>query len=308
MIDPITAEIVKSALVYAGEEMGIAVRNSAYSPNIKERLDHSCALFDRHGRLIAQAEHIPVHLGSLPWGLKRTLESIEREHGGVRQGEMWVANDPYVTGTHLNDVTVMRPIFHGATLVGLRGQQGASCRRRRVGAGLDAGRRARPLRRRRQSCRRCGWCATIASSTKRSRSSARTRERRRRARGDLRAQIAGNVHGRAACCSNSASGTVSNSSNARSRVRSTTANAACAPHFARFRHGVYDAADYLEDREGKPSIAIVAALRAERRQACGSTTPAPSPQRDDPLNAVFGRDAIRRVLRAARRHRFRRFR
>ena len=70
MSDPITVEIIKSALVYASEEMGIAVRNSAYSPNIKERLDHSCALFDRVGRLIAQAEHIPMHLGSLPWGLR----------------------------------------------------------------------------------------------------------------------------------------------------------------------------------------------------------------------------------------------
>jgi len=97
VIDPITAEIINAALVYASEEMGLALRNSAYSPNIKERLDHSCALFDRHGRLIAQAEHIPVHLGSLPWGLKRMLEIVEREHGGVREGEMWVANDPYVT-------------------------------------------------------------------------------------------------------------------------------------------------------------------------------------------------------------------
>ncbi|HEY1656684.1 MAG TPA: hydantoinase B/oxoprolinase family protein, partial [Candidatus Tumulicola sp.] len=69
-IDPIAVEVIKNALACASEEMGIAVRNSAYSPNIKERLDHSCALFDAHGRLIAQAEHIPVHLGSLPWGLK----------------------------------------------------------------------------------------------------------------------------------------------------------------------------------------------------------------------------------------------
>ncbi|MGA9418019.1 MAG: hydantoinase B/oxoprolinase family protein, partial [Candidatus Cybelea sp.] len=102
MIDRITAEVIKNALIYASEEMGLAVRNAAYSPNIKERLDHSCALFDRFGRLIAQAEHIPVHLGSLPWGLQRMLEVVEREYGGVRVGEMWVANDPYITGTHLN--------------------------------------------------------------------------------------------------------------------------------------------------------------------------------------------------------------
>src|SRR5215469_10508216 len=118
VIDPIVVEVIKSALVYASEEMGIAVRNSAYSPNIKERLDHSCALFDAKGRLIAQAEHIPVHLGSLPWGLKRMLETIEQQHGGVRPGEMWVANDPYITGTHLNDVTLIRPVFVAGTLAG----------------------------------------------------------------------------------------------------------------------------------------------------------------------------------------------
>lgn len=117
-IDPITAEIIKSSLIYASEEMGIAVRNSAYSPNIKERLDHSCALFDHAGRLIAQAEHIPVHLGSLPWGLRATLDVINLEHGGVREGEMWVVNDPYVSGTHLNDVTVIRPIFFRGDLAG----------------------------------------------------------------------------------------------------------------------------------------------------------------------------------------------
>src|SRR5579884_4166649 len=117
-VDPVTAEIVKSALIYASEEMGIAVRNSAYSPNIKERLDHSCALFDRNGRLIAQAEHIPVHLGSLPWGLRATIDVINLEHGGVREGEMWVVNDPYVSGTHLNDVTVIRPMFFDGDLVG----------------------------------------------------------------------------------------------------------------------------------------------------------------------------------------------
>lgn len=117
-VDPITAEIIKSSLMYASEEMGIAVRNSAYSPNIKERLDHSCALFDHTGRLIAQAEHIPVHLGSLPWGLRATLDIINLEHGGVREGEMWVVNDPYVSGTHLNDVTVIRPIFFRGELAG----------------------------------------------------------------------------------------------------------------------------------------------------------------------------------------------
>jgi N-methylhydantoinase B len=117
-VDRVTAGVIEAALIYASQEMGVAVRNAAYSPNIKERLDHSCALFDARGRLIAQAEHIPVHLGSLPWGLAQTLEAIEREHGGVSQGEMWVVNDPYLSGTHLNDVTVIRPIFFKRKLVG----------------------------------------------------------------------------------------------------------------------------------------------------------------------------------------------
>ncbi len=117
-LDPITAELVASALVYASEEMGIAVRDAAYSPNIKERLDHSCALFDRRGRLVAQAEHIPVHLGSLPWGLRETLAWLHARGRGVRRGEMIVVNDPYLSGTHLNDVTVIRAVFSGDQLAG----------------------------------------------------------------------------------------------------------------------------------------------------------------------------------------------
>ena len=117
-LDPITAELVASALVYASEEMGIAVRDAAYSPNIKERLDHSCALFDAKARLVAQAEHIPVHLGSLPWGLRRTLAWLAERGRTLAPGEMIVVNDPYLSGTHLNDVTVIRAIFAGERLVG----------------------------------------------------------------------------------------------------------------------------------------------------------------------------------------------
>ena len=115
--DPITTAVIQNSLMYASEEMGIAVRNSAYSPNIKERLDHSCALFDAQARLIAQAEHIPVHLGSLPWGLRTTLEHIRRQYA-LEPGQMWVVNDPYISGTHLNDVTVIRPIFADDRLLG----------------------------------------------------------------------------------------------------------------------------------------------------------------------------------------------
>ena len=69
-------------------------------------------------RLIAQAEHIPVHLGSLPWGLRRTLDNIAANRDEMRPGDQWVVNDPYLSGTHLNDVTVIRPIFAGGQLFG----------------------------------------------------------------------------------------------------------------------------------------------------------------------------------------------
>ncbi|BDE07814.1 5-oxoprolinase [Vulcanimicrobium alpinum] len=117
-VDPITAELVASALIYASEEMGIAVRDAAYSPNIKERLDHSCALFDARARLVAQAEHIPVHLGSLPWGLRRSLAWMAERGRTLAPGEMIVVNDPYLSGTHLNDVTVIRAIYHDGRLAG----------------------------------------------------------------------------------------------------------------------------------------------------------------------------------------------
>lgn len=97
--------------MYASEEMGIALRNSSYSPNIKERMDHSAALFDSEGRLLAQAEHIPVHLGSLPWGLRNTITYCEKEGIEFENDSMIVVNNPYISGTHLNDVTVVRPIF-----------------------------------------------------------------------------------------------------------------------------------------------------------------------------------------------------
>src|SRR6267143_4674246 len=78
-LDSTTVEIIRNSLVYSSEEMGIALRNSSYSPNIRERMDHSAAIFDDQGRLLAQAEHIPVHLGSLPWGLVKTMEYCDRE-------------------------------------------------------------------------------------------------------------------------------------------------------------------------------------------------------------------------------------
>ena len=118
-MDPITSDLMRHSLLYASEEMGIALRNSSYSPNIKERMDHSAALFDEKGRLLSQAEHMPVHLGSLPWGLSNILEYCSRNSQDVplEEGTMIVTNNPYVAGTHLNDVTVVRPVYFEGELV-----------------------------------------------------------------------------------------------------------------------------------------------------------------------------------------------
>ncbi|MBI3859646.1 MAG: hydantoinase B/oxoprolinase family protein [Thaumarchaeota archaeon] len=116
--DAVDMRLISDSLLYASEEMGLALRNSAYSPNIKERMDHSAAVFDPDGRLLAQAEHIPVHLGSLPWGLRNLIEKCRAEGLELSEGTMAVSNNPYVTGTHLNDVTVVSPVYHKGELVG----------------------------------------------------------------------------------------------------------------------------------------------------------------------------------------------
>jgi len=116
-LDPTTTEIIRNSLVYASEEMGIALRNSAYSPNIRERMDHSAAILDNQGRLLAQAEHIPVHLGSLPWGLRKILDYCDKEGIELEPFSMLMVNNPYLAGTHLNDITVIRPVYYSDSLV-----------------------------------------------------------------------------------------------------------------------------------------------------------------------------------------------
>jgi N-methylhydantoinase B len=104
-LDPIELQVIIGALRAACEEMGGALVRSAHSANIKERRDASTALFDRHGEMVMQAEHIPVHLGSMPAAV---LTVLEREQ---RPGVSWVLNDPFEGGTHLPDITVVTPIF-----------------------------------------------------------------------------------------------------------------------------------------------------------------------------------------------------
>jgi N-methylhydantoinase B len=117
MIDRFSAGILRDALEYISEEMAVALKRSAFSPNIRERADHSCAVLDRRGRTIGQAEQIPVHIGSLPYGLAKTLQYLEDKGVRMKEKEMYVVNDPYISGTHLNDVTVIRPFFWRGELV-----------------------------------------------------------------------------------------------------------------------------------------------------------------------------------------------
>src|SRR5213593_4787727 len=106
--DPIADEIFRHLFTSVAEEMGVTLERTAYSPNIKERRDFSCALFDREGRLIAQAEHIPVHLGAMPSSVRAVLEEFETDFS---DGDTFVLNDPFRGGTHLPDITLVTPIF-----------------------------------------------------------------------------------------------------------------------------------------------------------------------------------------------------
>jgi len=106
--DPIRLEIFKHLFAAIAEEMGTVLRKASYSPNIKERRDFSCALFDEQGRMIAQAAHIPVHLGSMPLSVKAAIEHFV---GDFQPGDVVVLNDPFRGGTHLPDITMVSPVF-----------------------------------------------------------------------------------------------------------------------------------------------------------------------------------------------------
>ncbi|GLF96460.1 hydantoinase B/oxoprolinase family protein [Streptomyces yaizuensis] len=107
--DPVLLEVFNNLFMSIAEQMGVRLENTAHSVNIKERLDFSCALFDPEGRLIANAPHIPVHLGSMGESIKEVLR--RRTGGELRPGDVYAVNDPYHGGTHLPDVTVVTPVF-----------------------------------------------------------------------------------------------------------------------------------------------------------------------------------------------------
>ncbi|MBC7735445.1 MAG: hydantoinase B/oxoprolinase family protein, partial [Bacteriovorax sp.] len=110
-VDPVMLEVFNNLFMNIAEQMGLQLQNTAYSVNIKERLDFSCALFDAQCNLIANAPHMPVHLGSMSESIKTV---VARNAGTMRPGDVYVLNDPYHGGTHLPDVTVVTPVWDSA--------------------------------------------------------------------------------------------------------------------------------------------------------------------------------------------------
>jgi 5-oxoprolinase (ATP-hydrolysing) len=106
--DPVLLEIFNNLFMSIAEQMGYRLQNTAHSVNIKERLDFSCAVFDSNGQLVANAPHMPVHLGSMGASISAVIEANK---GSIKAGDVYVLNDPYAGGTHLPDVTVVTPVF-----------------------------------------------------------------------------------------------------------------------------------------------------------------------------------------------------
>jgi N-methylhydantoinase B len=106
MPDAVELEIFKNIFHSIAEEMGAALRRTAFSPNIKERRDYSCAVFDEHGEVVAMGDHMPVHLGSMPMSVRAAVDQLE-----LKDGDVAILNDPFSGGTHLPDITLVAPVF-----------------------------------------------------------------------------------------------------------------------------------------------------------------------------------------------------
>ena len=107
-VDPVSLQVFKSKFESVAEEMGVALQRTAYSPNIKERRDFSCAVFNPDGDMVAQAADIPVHLGAMPASVKAALAVFPNS---LSPGDIIMLNDPYMGGSHLPDITMVAPIY-----------------------------------------------------------------------------------------------------------------------------------------------------------------------------------------------------
>jgi N-methylhydantoinase B len=113
--DPIRLEVFKHLFSSIAEEMGAVLRKASFSPNIKERRDFSCAVFDARGNMIAQAAHIPVHLGSMPLSVKSAIDKFNLPENHLSPGDTIILNDPFLGGTHLPDITLVTPVFRAGS-------------------------------------------------------------------------------------------------------------------------------------------------------------------------------------------------
>jgi N-methylhydantoinase B len=122
MPDPVELAVFKNLYHSIAEEMGAALRRTSFSPNIKERRDYSCAVFDSAGRVIAMGDHMPVHLGSMPMSVAAAIEKGRAEHCDLEPGDVVMLNDPFRGGTHLPDITLVMPVH----VSGVRGEGSAA--------------------------------------------------------------------------------------------------------------------------------------------------------------------------------------
>src|SRR5258707_1013011 len=107
LVDAVTLEVLRNALESIADEMGAVLKRTSFSPNIKERMDASCVIFDANAQLVAQAEHVPVHLGSMLSAARPILDAV----GTLDEGDVLLVNDPFIAGAHLPDITMLVPVF-----------------------------------------------------------------------------------------------------------------------------------------------------------------------------------------------------
>jgi 5-oxoprolinase (ATP-hydrolysing) len=177
--DPIMLEVFNNLFMSIAEQMGVALQNTAYSVNIKERLDFSCAVFAHDGTLVANAPHMPVHLGSMD----RSVETIIRDNKGrIKPGDVYVINAPYNGGTHLPDITVCTPVFDDK-----KQEHPVLGGRRAATTPTSAASRPARCRRTRRPSRKRACCSTISRSSTAAASARRSSMTRSTARNIRRA-------------------------------------------------------------------------------------------------------------------------
>ncbi len=279
----LTHEIIRHSLTYISEEMGVALRKSAYSPNIRERADHSCAILDGSGRTVGQAEHIPVHIGSLPIGVANTLNYLMEMGVEMSEGDMYLVNDPYIAGTHLNDVTLIRPVFKRGALVAILANKahhvdvgGISSASISFDAGelFQEGVVLPPIRLMERNNLRTDYVRMIAANSRMPET----------VMGDLRAQVAANLLGERRLQELLGKISLETFGESVEYILETT-HALAVSEYRKLPHGLWRGVDYLELDEELLKIEAAVHLGDDGVEVDFTGT---SGQVEKPLNAVLG--------------------